>query len=685
MNLVLVESPTKARTLSKFLGDDYRIESTMGHVRDLPKKKFGISVTGSGTSIKITPDYELIPDKKDRVDALKKLADDSGQIILATDPDREGEAIAWHVAELLKGQEKKEEGKRKKEFQRVVFHQITKNAILDAVQHPRNLDMNLVDAQQGRRILDRMVGYKLSPLLWKKIRRGLSAGRVQSVAVRLVVDREREIEKFVSVEYWEIYVGVEKAKDTFSVKLVEIDGKKAELSKKEQIDPIVSDLETAAYRVGSVDQKEVRRGPYPPFTTSTLQQAASRLFRWSGKKTMSVAQQLYEHGFITYHRTDSFNLAQEAISDVRKLIPEKFGTTFLPENPRFYKAKAKAIIQEAHEAIRVTNLPDADNLPHIESTVGKMGKEAVRLYQLIWRRFVACQMADQVYDQTTVSVDAKAGVRLYRLQARGQVEKFSGWHRLYEGQGIKEKGQREEGEGEISLPEVTVGDELRKISVKPEQHFTIPPGRYTEAMLIKMLEFYGIGRPSTYAPIISTIQDRGYVEKQEARFHPLPVGIVVTDFLAEYFPQIVDYDFTRGMEEDLDRIASGERPWQEVLGAFWSPFEEKVKSVEDKAERMKVPVEETGEHCPECNEGMQVIRTGRFGKFLSCSRFPNCKWTEKYVEKIGMKCPMCGVGDVIVKKTRKGKQFFGCSRYPDCKFASWKKPKTEEMAKGLDG
>lgn len=691
MQLVLVESPTKARTLTKFLGGDYRVEATMGHLRDLPKNKMGFSVKSDSGKILFSPEYEVAAEKKSKVADLVAASRGADGIILATDPDREGEAIAWHVATLLK--DRHPSSIIHHPFSRVVFHQITKDAILEAMRHPRELDMNLVDAQQARRILDRMVGYQLSPLLWRKIRRGLSAGRVQSVAVRMIVEREREIEKFVPVEYWEVYVEVSKvqslrgdpiasgrrgnpgeiatlspfARNDFIVKLVEVDGGKAELSKKEQVDPIVADLKKAVYKVEKVDRTEIRKRPFPPFTTSTLQQAASRTFRWSGKKTMNIAQRLYEHGFITYHRTDSTNLAKESVENVRQLILGKYGQDYLPTESRYFKTK-NALAQEAHEAIRPTNPLDFYNPVRLEQEVGLIAKDAFRLYQLIWKKFVSCQMADQIYDQTTIKV-AAVGDQKYGLKVVGMVEKFDGWKRLYKKPEVQEDQQE--------LPKVVEGEPLKFVKIDPQQNFTQPPGRFTEAMLIKLLEEKGIGRPSTYAPIVSTIQDRGYVEKTEGRFYPMPVGLVVNDFLVEHFSSIVDYDFTKNLEEDFDKIAENKRGWNDVLGEFYSPFIDRLKKVEVGAERKRIPAEETGEACPKCREGRQVIRSGKFGKFLSCSLFPKCDWKSKYVEKSGVKCPLCHDGDVVVKKTKKGRHFFGCSNYPECKFASWRKPDTK--------
>ncbi len=686
MKLVLVESPTKARTLTKFLGGEFRVEATMGHLRDLPKNRMGFLVKSENGKTKFLPEYEIAVEKKSKVADLIAAARGADGIILATDPDREGEAIAWHVATLLSGKQTTNNKQLTTKFQRVVFHQITKDAILDAMKHPRELDMNLVDAQQARRILDRMVGYQLSPLLWRKIRRGLSAGRVQSVAVRMIVEREREIEAFVAVEYWEVFIEVQEGKKMyknvqegrFVVKLIEIDGNKVDLSKKEQVDPIVDDLGKSQYSVEKVDRTEVRKRPFPPFTTSTLQQAGSRVFRWSGKKTMNIAQRLYEHGFITYHRTDSTNLAKEAVENVRQLILSKYGQEYLPPESRFFKTK-NALAQEAHEAIRPTNPEDFYNPQKLEQEVGLIAKDAFRLYQLIWKKFVACQMADQIYDQTTIKVMA-LGDKKYGLKAVGMVEKFKGWKRVYQGTRDKGQGLRAEAEEDGQrLPEVEQGEELKLIKVDSKQNFTQPLGRFTEAMLIKLLEEKGIGRPSTYAPIVSTIQDRGYVEKMEGRFHPMPVGIVVNDFLVEHFSSIVDYDFTKSLEEDFDKIAENKRGWNDVLGEFYSPFIDRLKKVEASAERKRIPAEETGESCPKCGEGRQVIRSGKFGKFLSCSLFPKCDWKSKYVEKSGVKCPLCHDGDVVVKKTKKGRHFFGCSNYPNCKFASWRKPGAKEQ------
>jgi len=648
MNLIIVESPTKARTLSRFLGDGYHIEATMGHIKDLPKSTLGIDIEHN-----FKPEYLDVEKKKDVVAKIKRESKKAKEIYLATDPDREGEAIAQHVEEVVKGNSK---------LKRIVFHEITKEAVEEALNSPKKVDKNMVDAQIARRVLDRLVGYKLSPLLWKKVRRGLSAGRVQSVAVRLIVEREREIEKFKPQEYWEIYCkvrGKNDKKGEFVVQLVKIGEKKVEISDGKNANEIVSALEKSAYFVFDIQKKEVRKNPYPPFTTSTMTQAASRKMFWSAKKTMSIAQSLYEEGLITYHRTDSMNVASSAISKVRDYIKKNYGEKYLPENPNFYKTKSK-VAQEAHEAIRPTNLN-----AKVDVSNKKYAKDAERLYQMIWKRFVACQMAPGVYDETAIDVIAKPKHKDqdYFLRATGQIMIFDGWKMLYK----KE-------EEAMRLPEVSKGDALSLLAVDPQQKFTQPPARYTEASLIKTLEKLGIGRPSTYAPIISTIQIRNYVAKEEGKFSPTAVGVAVNDFLLANFPDVFEYSFTAKMEDDLDNVANGEVVWTGVIGDFWKPFDKKLVDVEKNSKRVKIAVEKTGKKCPECKKGELVIRIGRFGKFISCSRFPDCKYTEKYVEKIGKKCPDCKKGDVIVKTTSKGRKFFGCSRYPECKWASWRKP-----------
>jgi DNA topoisomerase-1 len=648
MNLIIVESPTKARTLSKFLKGDFEVEATMGHIMDLPKSKLGIDIEHD-----FKPDYIEVVKRKETIDKLKLKSKKAKVIYIASDPDREGEAIAFHVKELLDGKKSK----------RITFHEITKEAVEEAIAHPSDIDKNLVDAQIGRRVLDRLVGYKLSPLLWKKVRRGLSAGRVQSVAVRLIVEKEREIGKFKPVEYWEIFSEV--GAKPFVIQLVKIDDKAASVSDKKTAEKIISDLKKTKYVVLEVKKREVRKNPHPPFTTSTMTQAGARLFGWSSKKTMSLAQRLYEEGLITYHRTDSLNLNSKAVDAARALIKKEYGLTYLPESPRFYKTNSKSA-QEAHEAIRPTNINTKSAAAEVAED--KFAADEQKLYDLIWRRFMACQMNSSVYDETTIDVAAGK----YMLRASGQIMRFDGWRRVIPA--------KKDAEAEVViLPEVEKGQDLKFIKVWGDQKFTLPPARYNEASLIKTLEKLGIGRPSTYAPTISTIQIRNYVEKNDSRqFAPTNIGIAVNDFLMDNFPDTFDYQFTAGMENELDDIASGKMEWVKAIRDFWKPFDKKLIDVEKNAKRVKIEVEKLGQKCPDCKDGELVIRTGRFGKFISCSLFPDCKYTAKYLEKVGVKCPDCKEGDVIVKKTGKGRKFFGCSRYPDCKYASWKSPKKVE-------
>ncbi len=651
MNLLIVESPTKARTLSRFLGKDFDVEATTGHIKDLPKSKLGIDIEHD-----FKPDYVEVPKRKETIENLLKVAKKASKIYLATDPDREGEAISFHVEGILpKG----------KNSQRIVFHEITREAVTDAISHPRKIDKNLVDAQVGRRVLDRLVGYKLSPLLWKKVRRGLSAGRVQTVAVRLITEKEREIEKFKAEEYWEIYVDVKNG-GVFTVQLTKIDDKVAEVKNKTRADEILVDLKKANYKVFDVKNRQVVKNPYPPFTTSTMQQAAARVLGWTSKKTMSVAQSLYEEGLITYHRTDSLSLALGAVDRARKFISKEYGEKYLPSAARFYKTSSK-VAQEAHEAIRPTDVTKTS------AGTSRYEGEGRRLYELIWRRFVACQMDASIFDETVIDVEAR-GSNNYLLRASGQIMKFDGWRKVMP--------LKLDPDGALSLPKVEKDEELKFVKVDGVQKFTQPPARFNEASLIKTLEKLGIGRPSTYAPIISVIQIRNYVEKKEGRFYPTPVGVAVNDFLIEHFPDVFDYEFTAKMEGELDDVANGSLPWVKTIKDFYNPFEKKLKVVEKNSKRVKIEVEKLGKKCPECKIGELVIRTGRFGKFVSCSRFPDCKHTERYVEKVGMKCPECKKGDVIVKKTGKGRHFFGCSRYPDCKWASWRSPLTKAGTTG---
>lgn len=641
------------------MGQGYSVVATMGHIKDLPKNILGVDVKNH-----FEPQYDFVVRKKDAIDEIKKMAKKAGQIYLATDPDREGEAIAAHVAEMLPGKET-----------RIVFHEITKEAVDEALKNPRKVDKNLVDAQIARRVLDRLVGYKLSPLLWKKVRRGLSAGRVQTVAVRLIVEREREIEKFKKAEYWEIFCDVKtrniKSKEEiFTVKLIKIGENNAEVKEGKKAGKIVSDLKKSKYSVLDVRKREVRKNPYPPFTTSTLAQAGARLFGWSAKRTMSIAQRLYESGYITYHRTDSTAIAKGAQEKVREFIKSKYGREYLPVKAKLYKVTSK-VAQEAHEAIRPTNLENSGE--SIKSQ--KYGNDASALYDLIWRRFVACQMTASVYDETTIEVIAKNG-QDYLLRASGQIIKFEGWKKVL--------GSKKDLEEVVRLPEVKINYPLDLIKVSSEQKWTEPQPRYNEASLIKTLEKLGIGRPSTYAPIISTIQIRNYVEKKEGKFFPTPVGVAVNDFLLPNFKDLFDYQFTAEMEDDLDKVADGKVSWRDSISKFWNPFSTKLSSVEEHSKRVKIEVEKLGKPCPECGKGELVVRIGRFGKFVSCSRFPDCKHTEKFVDKVGMKCPKCGIGDVIIKKTGRGKRFFGCSRYPKCDFASWRNPKANKEISNIN-
>ncbi len=645
MDLVIVESPTKAKTLSKFLGPSYKIEASMGHVRDLPESGGGLAID---VEHDFEPNYVVLEKKKARVAELKKIAKDAKVIYLATDPDREGEAISFHVQYLL----------GKHEYKRVTFHEITKSAIEEALKHPGEVDMQLVNAQQARRVLDRLVGYSLSPVLWKKVRRGLSAGRVQSVAVRLIVDKEREIRAFVPEEYWEIWVDLQ-AKEELRVELYKIEGKPAKIGNGELAKQVIEDLENAKYSVSDITKEEQHSSPYPPFTTSLLQRAGSNVFSWSAKMTMQIAQSLYEQGLITYHRTDSFNLAVEAVAMARGYIEKEFGREYLPEEVRVYKTKA-ASAQEAHEAIRPTDVSRIGS----DLTSAGMTSRHQKLYDLIRSRFLQCQMADARFDKTSILVTAlrQAQGKQYLLKADGKRMIFDGYLKL---------GKSAE---DVFLPELKSGEVLSLIKVDPTQKFTNPPGRYSEAGLIKELEKRGIGRPSTYAAIISTIQDRGYVVKEEKAFHPTAIGEAVVDFLVTNFGNVFAYEFTAKMETDLDLIAQGKKQWVPTVREFWLPLESQIKQVDETGVRVKVSVESTGDKCPTCGVGEVVIRTGKFGKFLSCSTYPECKYTQPYVEYVkDVVCPLDG-GRVKTMKSRKGHKFFGCENYPTCKWAAWKLP-----------
>ncbi|MDQ3239377.1 MAG: type I DNA topoisomerase [bacterium] len=692
--LIIVESPTKAKTLSKFLGGKYNIEASFGHIRDLPKSTMGVDEKT------FVVEYVVPKEKIKRVNELKKIAADASKIILATDPDREGEAIAWHIQNLL--QEKPEKKTRAttkstksvlkktvvkdpvviESYDRIVFHEITEQAIKEALDSPRKLDNALIDAQQARRVLDRLVGYKLSPLLWRKVRVGLSAGRVQSVTVRLIVDRERDIEAFIAEEYWSIDALFNPDKNSkanqFIASLVKINNKKASVKNKEQSERYIADINQGTYIVSDVIKKEVRKYPVPPFTTSTLQQAGSNKLGFSAKKTMMMAQSLYEVGLISYMRTDSVNLSQEALDNTRGFIGAEYGKNYLPEKPKIYKTKSK-VAQEAHEAIRPTDVAKTPAL--MEST---LEKDQWRLYNLIWSRLVAGQMKEAVYDQTSIEILSSKTKDIFNFRAVGRIMKFDGWLKVYgideETENKKETKEAADGsENEdiikenTKLPDISKDTSLILEELTPQQHFTQPPPRFNEASLVKSLEEKGIGRPSTYAPTISTILDRKYVEKIDRRLHPTPIGIAVNDFLVKNFDDILDYSFTADLENELDDIANGEIKWVPTIKKFFDPFLKKVELTQETAERVKVATEETGEACPTCSNNL-IIRYGRFGKFISCSTYPECKYTAPFLNKLeGVFCPK-DTGQVIMRKTKKGRSFYGCANYPKCDWSSWTKP-----------
>jgi DNA topoisomerase-1 len=649
MQLIIVESPTKSKTISKFLGPDYKVLSSYGHVRDLPKSEFGVDVEND-----FEPKYIIPLKSKKLIKLLKEEVKKSNLTILATDEDREGEAIAWHLSKAL-------DLNGESTYQRIVFHEITKPAIEEALKNPRKIDLKLVDAQQARRILDRIVGYKLSPFLWKKIARGLSAGRVQSVAVRLVVEREREIEKFIPQEYWTITALLKKLEEggpllvEFEALLVKKEEKtilKLGIKTKREADKILKDLKEAEYKVINIEKKETKRNPLPPFTTSTLQQEAWQRLHFPAKLTMQIAQRLYETGLITYHRTDSLNLSEMALFEARKFIIENYGKEYWAGFLRRYKAKGR--VQEAHEAIRSTY---PEKTP--ESLKSKLDEKSFQLYDLIWRRFIACQMAQAAFDATTVDISAKD----YTFRAAGQILKFDGFLKVYP---IKFE--------ETKLPPLEKEEILSLLKLVPSQHFTQPPPRYNEATLIKALEQNGIGRPSTYAPILFTIQERNYIEKDEQRrFKPTEIGIVVNDLLVNHFPEIVDIGFTAKMEENLDEIAGGEKKWVEVLRKFYDPFKENLEKKYQEISKKDL-IEKTEKKCPKCGAPM-IIRLGKFGKFYACSKFPKCRYTESLEKNnLGIKCPKCQKGEITEKRTKKRKIFYGCSDYPNCDFALWDKP-----------
>jgi len=673
--LVIVESPAKARTISKYLGSGYTVKASMGHVRDLPKSTLGVDVDDD-----FAPTYLVPRDKSKVIKELKESVQSAKEVYLATDPDREGEAIAWHLVEAT--------GARSKPVHRVVFYEITPEAVTLAMASPREIDPDLVDAQQARRVLDRLVGYKVSPLLWKKVKRGLSAGRVQTAALRIVAEREREILAFEAVEYWTVDAELAKqlpvaptAKDILRAALQKVQGKKVAIDSAEAAEAIVAGLDGAIYRVSDVSLKEIQRRPSAPFTTSTLQQEASRKLSYGVRRTMQIAQELYEgvdlgkqgsQGLITYMRTDSTNVAPSAQAAAREVIASRFGENYLPDRPPLYTRKAKGA-QEAHEAIRPTS---AHRDP--ASVKPFLSAQQFRLYQLVWQRFIASQMRPAILDQTGVDIAAgrpelleRPGDPPYLFRATGTVLKFPGYLAVY-------KAGRDEGDeadelDKGALPSLTAGEELDLLRLLPEQHFTQPPPRFTEASLVKVLEEQGIGRPSTYAPTVATLLARGYVAAEERKLAATELGLIVNDLLVEHFPSVFDVGFTSQMEEELDEIASGDRAWVPTLHEFYGPFVETLARAEQTMERVRLKDEPSGEDCEKCGKPL-VIKLGKFGKFLACSGFPECRNSRPLLQRVGVQCPTCGEGEIVERRSKKGRTFFGCERYPACEFVSWNKP-----------
>ncbi len=653
-SLVIVESPAKAKTVGKFLGKNYKVEASMGHVRDLPKSQKGVD-----TDNNYEPKYITIRGKGKLIDTLKKEARKADKIYLATDPDREGEAISWHLATIL--------GINEKDKCRIEFHEITKDAIKGAIKNSRAINMGLVNAQQARRILDRLVGYEISPILWRKIKWGLSAGRVQSVAVRLIVDRENEIRNFIPKEYWSLIAKFKVGNKIFEAKLHSQNGEKINLENQEQVDAVLNNISNADYFVSDIKKQEKRRNPSPPFITSTLQQEGYKRLNFTAKKTMSIAQQLYEGidiksegtvGLITYMRTDSVRISEEAQKNTEMYIENKYGKEFLPEVRRVFKSKNN--IQDAHEAIRPSSVERSP-----EEIKNSLSNDQYKLYKLIWSRFVASQMAAAIFDTTTVDIS----VNEYIFKANGSNLKFPGFTKLY--------SMEEEDKENTSIPDINLKQKLALKETEPKQHFTQPPARYTEATIVKALEENGIGRPSTYAPIISTIVDRGYVVREKKTFLPTELGEVVTELLIEYFSSIVDVEFTADMEKKLDEVEEGNENWKDIIDEFYKPLNASIKIAEDNISKITIEeeVEVSDILCDKCGKNM-VIKKGRYGKFLACPGYPDCKNTKAIVEELNIACPKCN-GKVIVRRTKKGRIFYGCSNYPECNFVSWDKP-TEE-------
>ncbi|GAB6149943.1 type I DNA topoisomerase [Clostridium novyi] len=648
--LVIVESPAKAKTIGKYLGKNYIVTASMGHVRDLPKSQLGVDIENN-----YNPKYITIRGKGELLSSLRKQAKKSDKVFLATDPDREGEAISWHLAEALKIDENEE--------CRIEFNEITKNAIKSAIKNPRRLNLNLVDAQQARRVLDRLVGYKISPILWRKVKWGLSAGRVQSVALKMICDRENEIKEFNPKEYWTIECELknEKSKKSFTVKLVSKNNEKIEINNEEESNSIIKELKQNKYIVKSIKKSEKHKKPLPPFTTSTFQQDSYKKLNFSTKKSMSVAQQLYEGidikgkgtiGLITYMRTDSVRISDEAQKNARQFITENFGQNYVPESIRNFKGKKN--IQDAHEAIRPTYIELAP-----DEIKDNLKPDQFKIYNLIWKRFMASQMADCIMD--TMSININNGQ--YTLRVSGSNIKFDGFKKVY---------KYEEDEESLKFPVLEENEILKDKKVEGKQHFTQPPARFSEATLVKTLEENGIGRPSTYAPIVSTLLDRKYIEREKKTLTPTELGFIVNNIVSEYFKQIVDVEFTAEMESKLDNIEEGKEKWKDVVNEFYSPLIECINIAEKEIAKIKIEDEVTDIKCDKCGRNM-VIKHGRFGDFLACPGYPDCKNTKPIVKELDVPCPVCG-GKILLRKSRKGRKFYGCSNYPECNFVSWSEP-----------
>ncbi|ASB89628.1 type I DNA topoisomerase [Bacillus sonorensis] len=651
--LVIVESPAKAKTIERYLGKKYKVKASMGHVRDLPKSQMGVDIERN-----FEPKYITIRGKGPVLKELKTAAKKAKKVYLAADPDREGEAIAWHLAHSLDLDLNSD--------CRVVFNEITKDAIKDSFKHPRMINMDLVDAQQARRVLDRLVGYKISPILWKKVKKGLSAGRVQSVALRLIIDREKEINEFKPEEYWTIEGSFLKGKETFEASFFGIRGEKHPLKSEDDVKQILSQIKGNKFAVTKVTKKERKRNPALPFTTSTLQQEAARKLNFRAKKTMMIAQQLYEGidlgkegtvGLITYMRTDSTRISNTAQEEAASFIGENYGKEFLGSKRK--PAKKNENAQDAHEAIRPTSV-----LRKPADLKAVLGRDQLRLYKLIWERFVASQMAPATLD--TMSVDLENNGLTFR--ANGSKVKFSGFMKVY----VEGKDDQMEEKNKM-LPDLTEGDTVLSKDIEPEQHFTQPPPRYTEARLVKTLEELGIGRPSTYAPTLDTIQKRGYVALDNKRFLPTELGEIVLELIMEFFPEIINVEFTAKMEKELDDVEDGNIQWVQIIDSFYKDFEKRVEKAEAEMQEVEIEPEYAGVDCENCGHPM-VYKMGRYGKFMACSNFPDCRNTKPIVKEIGVKCPSCKTGNIVERKSKKRRIFYGCDRYPECEFVSWDKP-----------